>query len=66
MGVGIGNSRLFLLWEKNMSRRVYQGATDISIPIDEIMTQYYNYLEDILIKCAKFSVKEMKKNAQLK
>ena len=47
-----------------MARRVFQGATLVDIPVDEIMDQYSIYLDEIGAKCATFAVNEIKKNAK--
>jgi len=45
-------------------RRQYTGASDVSIPVEEIMEQFGIYLDEIGEKCAAFAVKEIKKNAK--
>jgi len=47
-----------------MATRQHQGTHDVGIPIDYIMDQYGEYLEEILKKCSSFAASEIKKNAK--
>ncbi len=45
-------------------RRIYKGATDVIIPIDEIMRKFSGWTDDILDKLATSAVQKIRANAR--